>query len=217
MANSLFKITVSSPIGSDLVDEMVKHVTNLTETQVLVGVPQATAGRLAEKEGGRAVGMLSSAPDGGEDIANNNAALAYIHNFGAPEANIPARPFLVPGIQDAIPRLHTPLKQAAIATLNRRPADVMKALHAVGLICQNAVRRKITIGPFVPLAPSTVKGRMAKHPHRKAASASDMKPLIDTGRLRQAQTYAIEAHGQEVYTNPVEGGGRYSSVKGVPS
>ena len=65
-----------------------------------------------------------------------------------------------------------------------------KALHSAGLIAQNAVRNKITEGPFVPLAPMT----LAK---RKARGRTGEKPLIDSGAYRNAQTYVIRPKGED--------------------
>jgi hypothetical protein len=215
MVQPLIKFTVSTPPAEDLVNDVISRIERLSDMRVLVGVPEATAGRLGEKVGERAVAPLSSVPGADQSVGNNNAALAYIHNFGSPEANIPPRPFLVPGVQNALPKLNRAFQMAASSALNGQWQEVEQAMHAVGLMCQNEVRRKITMGPFVPLADSTVKGRMSKRKHRKA-TRSDMRPLNDTGRLRQAQTYAIEKHGQQTFVNPVEGGGQYSSVTGIP-
>ena len=59
--------------------KVIDGITKLASTRVMVGVP-------AEK------GSRSD----GEPI--NNAALLYIHDNGAPEAGIPARETLMPGI-----------------------------------------------------------------------------------------------------------------------
>ncbi len=59
-----------------------------------------------------------------------------------------------------------------------------------GLMGQDAVRGKITSGPFVPLAPATLRARKAK-------GRTGEKPLIDTGQLRAAYTYVIRAKGSK--------------------
>ena len=59
----------------------------------------------------------------------------------------------------------------------------------IGLQGADAVRAKITSGPFVPLAPKTLAKRRAKG--RKGD-----KPLIDTGALQRAYTYAIRTKGK---------------------
>ncbi len=204
---------VSETGGKDFVKDLVKRVERLADTRVLVGVPSSTAGRLKGDPDGKAVGSLDEVSGAGEKISNNNAALAYIHNFGSPARNIPPRPFLLPGIQNAIPKINRPLQLAATSALSGDYEAMTKALHAIGLICQNEVRRKITMGPFVPLKPATIAARKKRHPSRKAVSAADVRPLIDTGRLRQAQTYAIEYRGAYVFQNPVSNSGKYSKVK----
>src|ERR1700757_4844462 len=47
-----------------------------------------------------------------------NAALAYIHDKGAPEAGIPARPFMIQGIESKKDQIADGLEQAGIAALD---------------------------------------------------------------------------------------------------
>jgi hypothetical protein len=67
---------------------------------------------------------------------------------------------------------------------------------------QNAVRTKITDGPFAPLADSTLrararrgrKGAVAELKSRAQGNApnnANAKPLIDTGQLRKSITYVV--------------------------
>lgn len=164
-------------ITRDDLGNVLAGVRSLTERQVLVGVPAAKAPREAEELKGQPI---------------NNAALAYIHEFGAPAANIPARPFLVPGVEsveDEIAARYKRAAEVAISDNTDRAAVIDRAHHAVGLTAQAAVRRKITDGPFTPLAPSTLAARRARGVKRT-------KPLIDTGQLRAAQTYVIRGPGE---------------------
>lgn len=151
----------------DRVKELKDSINSLASQRVFVGIPAAKAGR--EETEGKPI---------------NNATLGYIHEFGAPEANIPARPFLIPGVKNAQKETVVRLRQAGKAALEGRKADVDKALNAAGLGAQNSVRRKITEGPFVPLKPATLAARRRKG--RKGT-----KPLIDTTQLRSAISYVI--------------------------
>ena len=57
-------------------------------------------------------------------------------------------------------------------------------LHFIGLKASSDIRRMITIGPFVPNAPETI---------RKKSTSSGVKaqPLIDTGTLRKSINYEL--------------------------
>lgn len=160
----------------DRTAEVLRGIAILAGTRVMVGIPSDQAGR-----------------KDGEPI--NNAALGYIHENGAPEVGIPARPFLVPGVAAIQGEIEDGMRKAGDAALSGRPELVMRYLHAVGLKAQAAVRRKITTGPFVPLKPETIARRRKRSPgskyRRKATTAADVKPLIDTGQLRNAINYVI--------------------------
>lgn len=141
----------------------------LAAQKVMVGVP-------ADKDGRK--------QDADEYQPINNAALAYIHNNGAPEANIPARPYLVPGIKKSKPSWLKKLADAAKQGVGGNPGGVERNLNAAGLIAQNAARAAITEGVPPPLAASTLARRRAK-------GRSGTTPLINTGQLIKANTYVI--------------------------
>ena len=154
-------------VAKDNVAAILAAVNALTETQVLVGIP-------------------SDAPARGDDEGDRpltNAELGYIHEFGAPEANIPARPFLLPGVENARAAIAAEYRHAAEAALDGR--NVAEAAHLrVGITAQNAVRAKITEGPFAPLAERTLK-------RRKARGRKGESPLIDTGQMRASVTFSL--------------------------
>lgn len=158
MVSSGVKITL------DKVPEALKALRYLDEMRVLVGVPSSKAGR--------------------RDGPINSAAIGFIQENGAPERNLPARPFLIPGVKSiekvVIPRF----KDAGNAVLSADPARAEKQFNAIGLIGQNAVRKKITDGPFAALSPRTLSARRSR-------GRTGEKPLIDTGQLRQAISYVI--------------------------
>lgn len=114
-----------------------------------------------------------------------NARLGYIHEFGSPAANIPARPFLRPGVQKAERNLRKTMKRAASAVLAEDEAGFQREMETVALKAETAVKDYMTSGEFAPLAPSTIKRRESKI---KKIGSEDMtiKPLIDTGNLRNA-------------------------------
>jgi hypothetical protein len=147
-----------------------KSLAQLIKSRVLVGVPAETA----ERE-----------PEPGEEAKPiNNAAIAYIMNAGSPAQNIPARPFMEPGIEAVEDRIAAAYKKGAQQLLDNPSADPNETHMKVGLIAQTSIQDKITDGPFTPLAPSTIAAR-------QAAGRTRTTPLIDTGQLRRAITYVI--------------------------
>lgn len=167
---------------------VAKAIRELSYQRVMVGVPSTTA----------SVGHSNP----------NNAQLAYLHEHGAPEANIPARPFLGPGIKRVRPQIELYLRAAGKAALSGKPEEVMKRLHAAGLTASASARNVITEGIPPPLAARTVEGRIARRKdagwkrQKRAAVAANVAagnapgaglftPLLDTGALRASITYVI--------------------------
>lgn len=151
---------------------VVAGIASLASQRVMVGVPSSRAGRQAVK---------------GQTI--NNAALAYIHNRGAPEAGIPARPFMEPGIASAKDRIIAALEVGVTAALDGKPDIVLRQYHRAGLIAQAAIRSKITTGPFIPLKPATLAARRRR-------GHTGTKPLIESGQLRASINYVIVQVGK---------------------
>lgn len=152
----------------DRVPDLLKAVRDLTKTRVLVGIPDANAGR--------------------NDGPVSNAVIGYIQEFGSPAQNIPERPFLVPGVQSVEEKTVERLKKAGQAALSGDTAAVEQAQHAIGLEAQSAVRAKIQGGPFAPLSERTLA-------RRRARGRTGEKPLVDTGQLRNSVTYVIRPKG----------------------
>jgi hypothetical protein len=161
---------VAFKVKTDNLKATVAAIQNLARKEVLVGVPASKAPREADP----------SQPS--EEV--NNAYLSLIHNNGSPANNIPARPFLIPGIESVKPEIKGGMRQAAEFGLVGNSVAMDNALREVGRIAREAVILKITEGPFAPLAPATLAAR------RRRNFKGD-KPLIVTGQLRAAQTFVI--------------------------
>lgn len=149
--------------------KILKASLPLFKKDVLVGVPNESPKRKAE---GEAVGPM------------NNATLAYIHDNGSPAANIPARPFMQPGIASAKERIVSTLLAGAKANIAGNTEAIENALHKTGLIAQAQIRSKINEGIAPELAPRTLAARRAR-------GRTGTKPLIDTGQLRNSINYVI--------------------------
>lgn len=178
-------------VKMDKVADVMKGISLLAETRVMAGVP-------------------GDKTDRNDEGPINNATLMYIHENGAPEINLPARPVVHPAVESIKEEVTHALEYAAVKGMQGEPKVVEQSLNAVGILAQNAMRKKITDGPFAPLSPRTIAGRAAKagRGRRKgeqkyldlvkgglspaeAQSAVGIKPLIDTGQLRRSLTYVI--------------------------
>jgi len=160
-------------ITKDDVAKVLAAIKKLAAERVLVGIPDKTADRKDQ------------------DAGISNALIGYINETGSPAQNIPARPHLVPGVEGALEPITNTYRSAAKATLNGNPAAMAVAHMRVGTVAQNAVRAKITAGPFAALAPLTLYNRK----HRKVAPRQGEKPLIDTGEYRRSITFVIRQQG----------------------
>jgi hypothetical protein len=174
-------------------------MTVLTGSDVYIGVP-AEGGMRPQKSGG------GSAERYGVDI--NNAYLSYIHEYGVPEKNIPARPHLMPGIRKIQPKAAKILEKALKETLKTgKTPDMATALNSIGLLGQNAVRAMFVDNDWQPLADKTLEYKplrkngegqvmVDKQGNKlRGKSRADKKrpnPLLDTGQLRRAHTYVIK-------------------------
>lgn len=159
----------------------------LGSREVLVGFPEDSTER--EEEGG------AKAPI-------TNAALAYIHDNGAPEVKIPARSFMVPAIDSVKPQVTNILKKAAEYGLQGNQDKVEEGFERVGMLGVKAIRDTINAGVPPALADSTVKARARKG--RKGAQAELnrrdagygaslqlAKPLIDTAEMLKSSNYVV--------------------------
>jgi phage gpG-like protein len=161
-------------IKQDQVGKLVLNVRSLTKQELYVGIPESTAAR---------------APDNPSDPRPpmNNAAIAYIQNFGSPTQGIPARPFMTMGVADAKPIIVETMKKIGGLAADGNVEGAMAGFNALGLQVVSAVRKRMTDGPWFPLSPRTIKARQRARKNGQAG----LSPLIDTGRLRQAITYVL--------------------------
>ncbi len=180
-------------VVKDSVSKVVWALTDIVCKQVLIGIPDSSTER------------------DDEDVPMTNATLAYIHEYGSPAANIPARPFLIPGVEKAKEPALVELRAAADATLKFDSAKADKHLNLAGQIGMVSAKDAIENGNFVPLKPATVRARKYKRgtksrrpaeekylelvkggmPPGDAQVAAGIKPLIDTGQLRNSLTYVV--------------------------
>lgn len=156
----------------DLTKDLDRALRELVRDSVLVGVPAAEA----ERE-----------PAPGEPATLNNAALAYIHDKGSPAANIPARPFMEPGIivaEDAIEAIYSKAAKGVLDNPTSAASIMSTAHNKVGLTAQDAIQSKIEAG----IEPGLSERTMADRRRRFGVDATET-PLIESGQMKAAITY----------------------------
>lgn len=169
-------------------DDMWNAIRILTEAEVLIGFPEETSERPPEENG------LPSPV--------TNAVLGYIHDNGAPEVKIPARPFMIPGITNVLPAATEILGKAAQYALHGDKYKVREGYERIGLMGVSAIRSVIRAGIPPALADVTVKKRAAKgrkgaqaELNRRAlgygASLQLATPLMDTGEMLKSVSYVV--------------------------
>jgi hypothetical protein len=185
-------------IEPDMSKKISAALKKLSNSSVYIGVADEGADR--------------KAVPGAKGAVPTNAQLAYIHETGSPARNIPARPFLRPGMRDSQNRWQPMLDQAVTAALKGDEAGIDKALHRAGIIAVAAVKQTIVAKIPPPIKPATMaarrrhrgggkKKREARAEYREfykqyraGAATMDMSsvtPLVDTAQLLNSITYVI--------------------------
>lgn len=144
---------------TDRVNEILDAVEKAAKTELLVGIPEANADRENPK---------------GSNI--NNAALAYIHNYGSERAGIPPRPFMEPGlerVQEELANLmEKGLKGALDGSLRRWETYMRKAGDEAVLSIKNMILEGIP----PPLKAKSVAGRRAARKPRTGLLEGIIRP-----------------------------------------
>ncbi len=165
-------------IVQDRTQQVAKAIERLATERVMVGFPNSTNERREA------------------DSPLSNAQIAYIQNYGAPEANIPQREFMAPGIRAKQTEINAYLKKAGKAALEGDIMRMDRNFAACGLVGEAGIKLAIQKGIPPPLAQATVDARRRRHPSRKATTPNDTKPLIDTGQMYRAVTYVVRKKGE---------------------
>lgn len=180
---------MSVKVTIDRLASVVANIKAMGEKSVMVGIPEQKTERRPDDE------------ENPKEPATN-ALLGYIHENGSPAQGIPARPFLIPGVQSAHKDVAKVLEGAAKQALNGDKRAVEKGLEKAGMVAQAAVREAITHGNFEPLSDATLRARAKRgrkgakaelEARREGAEPSNAtaKPLIDTGQLRNSINYVV--------------------------
>jgi hypothetical protein len=187
----MFSAFANVRITADQTAQLGRILEQLTKAKVYVGVPEGaersdeiTNAELLyiQTHGVRAKSMreeMNPRIESGE-MAYSQAYELYIQSHGSPLWYIPPRPVVEPAIEKNMPKLAKQMQKAAVAALDGN--DIAPELHRAGMMGQNYVRGYFT---------DPANGWPANAPATVEAKGSD-RPLIDTGELRKAITYAVE-------------------------
>jgi hypothetical protein len=137
---------------------LLERIAALGDPKVYVGIPSSNNARQG---------------------ASNNATIAAVHEMGAPSRGIPARPFLIPTMQNNAEKYTTLMAQGFRNALQDKE-KAAEVYEKIGLVASSDVKDYIVSGQFVPLKQSTID--------RKGSS----KPLIDTSEMRNSISYEVK-------------------------
>ena len=134
--------------------------------------------------GGTSYGFASKAAADRNEVRflKSGSGYAELGVTGPHTINIPARPWLNPGVDSGTEEYLKIIERALEAG---EPLD--KTLHQIGVVATGMVQKYMTELRTPPNAPSTIKAKGSSN------------PLIDSGALRQSVTYKITS------TKPTEG------------
>lgn len=182
-------------ITKDKVSGVIGALSELVGKQVLVGIPEQNATRTGEEDDGPIT----------------NAAIGYLMEMGSPASNVPARPFLIPGVRKSEADVLPHLRAACVAALDTDRGRSNKELAAAGLVAEMSVKREISSNIPPPLKPSTIASRKYARGTASrrgsetqylglvkggmdpgaAQSAAGIASLVNTGQLRNAITSVV--------------------------
>lgn len=146
------------------------------------------------------IGDAAAKEEHGEGGKLTNATLAAIHEFGT--AKIPARPFILGTFTLNGAKYRALLAEKVLPAVLRLKITPAQGLKILGEIMASDMRNRIVEGDGIPppLAPSTVKKKLAKGRWKGpdgGASDGMPRPLVDTGRLRNSISYAVVVQEEE--------------------
>ncbi len=161
---------MATKVIKNRVPDLMRAMAAMAKREVLVGIPS------------------DSADNERDDGPITNAEIGLINEFGSPEANIPARAHLIPGVQAAWPDAQRRMAKGAEQILKLRSnatGIAESALEGAGTLARDAVVQKINDVLAPQLAASTLADRRRR-------GFQGETPLIVTGAYKQSITYVVD-------------------------
>lgn len=186
MAQGRRRVGPTLEVLEDNSASVMTAIKRLANTSVMVGIPSDDEQPHYNEGGTLGTTKRSTGPI-------NNATLGYIHETGAPAANIPARPWLSPGVSLSRSQWEPYLRQAGKAAFEGKMSVMDRALHAAGIKAVSATKIRITSGSagFQPLSDRTIAARRRRTPSRQAMTSADVTPLVDTAQMLNSIAYVV--------------------------
>ncbi|MCP4055121.1 MAG: hypothetical protein GY739_19190 [Mesoflavibacter sp.] len=111
----------------------------------------------------------------------STAVIAAVHEYGSLTRNVPARPFLRPGVANAIPKINK-LLQIKLPDFVEGSINADGVFTLVGEIARSEIVRMWDNNNWSPL-----KSKSAQ----KAVEKGNRQILLDTGHLKNSITYQV--------------------------
>ena len=182
---------------SGSIEEIKKRLEEIAKTRILVGIPEdSESAEQRKKEENEAYQKHTDKFIREHNITdekkikklknrniNNltNAQKLFINSRGSPATGMPARPVLEPAIQDKFDKISEKIREGAIKGLEGDMEGFREDYEMAGLMAQTA-----SINWF-----DNPKNNWAPNAERTIKAKGSDSPLIDTGEMRKAITYAV--------------------------
>ena len=149
-----------------IINRLKNKITKLDQYSVKVGVPSGAA---PYKDG------------------TSTAVIAAVHEFGSPVNNIPARPFLRPGTQNAMPKVKK-LLEVSVGKITSGEINHKDLYAQIGMITESEVVKMWDNNNWAPLK---------NKKNQKSVTEGNRQILLDTGHLKNSITYQIIKGGKK--------------------
>jgi hypothetical protein len=136
------------------------------------------------------VGLMADGKPRTDGSDLTNAEIGAVHEYGAPDAGIPTRPWLRPGVAKNSKAYQDAIAKALGSELEGQPA-LTKALGLIGAKAAADVKNFVTQGPEITPtnAASTKKRKEAK---TRKGSKGKTRTLVDTAQMIRGVTWKVE-------------------------
>lgn len=120
-----------------------------------------------------------------EENGADTAEVAAYNELGAPEINIPSRPFMRNAVDNNMDKINAMAERQARRIYNGATAE--ECLKEMGEYGVRLIREEIRDGDFVENAKETIR--------RKSRRKSPVRPLIDRATMREVVRYVVRPKG----------------------
>lgn len=182
---------------TDSIEEIEKRLKEIGKIRILVGIPEdSESAEQRKKEENEAYQKHTDEFIREHNITDEkkikklknrkindltNAQKLFINSRGSPATNMPPRPVIEPAIEDKFDQISEVIKQGAIKGLEGDMEGMLEDFDMAGLMAQTA-----SINWF-----DNPKNNWAPNAERTIKAKGSDSPLIDTGEMRKAITYAV--------------------------